>query len=125
LRWIHNTAIKICSLSRSFAKLEVFCSNEKSEDPVADKQGNILDWSSIVLNENWLSAEEGLQITEHVGGKEKRVSVTNAGDICLSHDRRSFFYRLVGGALTFIWSTDYLIGPPIAHRLTAVSRGEQ
>ena len=44
----------------------------------------LVDWSSIALNENLLSAQEALHRTENVGGKEKRLSVTNACDISLS-----------------------------------------
>ena len=49
---------------------------------------NLVDWSFIAIDENLLSAEEALQRTETLGGKEKRLSVMNACNISLSlnHD---------------------------------------
>jgi hypothetical protein len=43
----------------------------------------LVDWPSIALIENLLSAEEALQRAENAGGKEKRLSVANACDISL------------------------------------------
>jgi hypothetical protein len=54
---------------------------------------NLVDWSAIDLNENLLSAEEALQISESVGGKEKRLSVTNACDISLSLNQDVGFWN--------------------------------
>lgn len=43
----------------------------------------LVDWSSIDLEQNQLSASEVLQIAENAGGKAKRLSVGNACDISM------------------------------------------
>jgi hypothetical protein len=62
----------------------------------------LVDWSSIVLNENLLSAEEALQRAEKAGGKEKRLSVTNACYISLLLNQDVGFWNR-----DWWWRADY------------------
>ena len=53
----------------------------------------LVDWSSIDLEQNQLSASEVLQMVENAGGQEKRLSVDNACNISIWLSSDSARYR--------------------------------
>lgn len=78
----------------------------------------LVDWSSIDLGQNLLSAEDVLQIADNAGGQEKRLSVANACSISLwlSPDSASYegwrvhYYRKDDGTTLFRIKIDPVTG---------------
>ncbi len=78
----------------------------------------LVDWSSIDLGQNQLSASDVLQIAENAGGQEKRLLVDNACNISiwLSPDSASYrgwvvhYYRRDDGTTLFQVNIDPVTG---------------